>query len=41
MLVYIDDLIITKNNQMEVELIKRNLKQKFKIKDLRRLKYFL
>jgi Reverse transcriptase (RNA-dependent DNA polymerase) len=40
-LVYVDDLIITRNNEMEIELIKRNLKQKFEIKDLGKLKYFL
>jgi DNA-binding transcriptional regulator YiaG len=39
MLVYVDDLTITKNNQMEIELIKKNLKQKFVIKDLEKLKY--
>jgi Reverse transcriptase (RNA-dependent DNA polymerase) len=40
-LVYVDDLIITGNNEMEIELIKRNHKQKFEIKDLGKLKYFL
>jgi Reverse transcriptase (RNA-dependent DNA polymerase) len=39
-LVYVDDLII-RNNEIEIELIKRNLKQKFEIKDLGKLKYFL
>jgi Reverse transcriptase (RNA-dependent DNA polymerase) len=40
-LVYVDDLIIIGNNEIEIELIKRNLKQKFEIKDLGKLKYFL
>jgi Reverse transcriptase (RNA-dependent DNA polymerase) len=40
-LVYVDDLIITRNNEMEIELIKKNLKQKFEIKELGKLKYFL
>jgi predicted transcriptional regulator len=39
-LVYVDDLTITKYNQMEIELIKKNLKQKSVIKDLEKLKYF-
>jgi Reverse transcriptase (RNA-dependent DNA polymerase) len=39
-LVYVDDLIITGSNQVEIELIKK-LKQKFGIKDLEKLKYFL
>ena len=40
-LVYVDDLIITVSDQVEIENIKNNLKQKFDIKDLGNLKYFL
>jgi Reverse transcriptase (RNA-dependent DNA polymerase) len=39
-LVYVDDLIITGDNQIEINCIKRDLKQKFDIKDLGKLKYF-
>jgi Reverse transcriptase (RNA-dependent DNA polymerase) len=41
MLVYVDDLIITGNNQLEINCVKRDLKNKFDIKDLGKLKYFL
>jgi Reverse transcriptase (RNA-dependent DNA polymerase) len=40
-LVYVDDIIITENNQLEINSIKNSLKQKFDIKDLEKLKYFL
>jgi Reverse transcriptase (RNA-dependent DNA polymerase) len=40
-LVYVDDLIITGNNQLEIDCVKRDLKNKFDIKDLGKLKYFL
>jgi Reverse transcriptase (RNA-dependent DNA polymerase) len=40
-LVYVDDLIITVDNQIEINCIKGDLKQKFVIKDLGKLKYFL
>jgi Reverse transcriptase (RNA-dependent DNA polymerase) len=40
-LVYVDDLIITGNNQLEIDCVKRDLKNKFDIKDLDKLKYFL
>jgi Reverse transcriptase (RNA-dependent DNA polymerase) len=39
-LVYVDDLIITGNNQLEIDCVKRDLKNKFDIKDLGKLKYF-
>jgi Reverse transcriptase (RNA-dependent DNA polymerase) len=39
-LVYVDDLIITGDNQIEINCIKRDLKQKFDIKNLGKLKYF-
>jgi Reverse transcriptase (RNA-dependent DNA polymerase) len=40
-LVYIDDLIITGNDQREIREIKSRLKENFDIKDLGLLKYFL
>jgi Reverse transcriptase (RNA-dependent DNA polymerase) len=40
-LVYVYDLIITGDNQVEIDGIKQDLKQKFDIKDLGKLKYFL
>jgi Reverse transcriptase (RNA-dependent DNA polymerase) len=40
-LVYVDDLIITGNNQLEIDRVKRDLKNKFDIKDSGKLKYFL
>jgi Reverse transcriptase (RNA-dependent DNA polymerase) len=40
-LVYVDDIIVTGNNENNIELIKGKLKNKFDIKDLGFLKYFL
>jgi Reverse transcriptase (RNA-dependent DNA polymerase) len=40
-LVYVDDIIITGDSQSEIDSIKNHLKQKFDIKDLEKLKYFL
>lgn len=40
-LVYVDDLIVTGNNLLEINAIKDFLHQSFKIKDLGYLKYFL
>ncbi|GJS78367.1 ribonuclease H-like domain-containing protein [Tanacetum coccineum] len=40
-LVYVDDLVITGNDELEIENFKSFLKNKFKIKDLGELKYFL
>jgi ribosomal protein S8 len=40
-LVYVDDIIITENNLKEINRVKMQLKEKFDIKDLRLLKYFL
>jgi Reverse transcriptase (RNA-dependent DNA polymerase) len=36
----VDDLIITGDNQEEIDCVKRDLKKKFDIKDLGKLKYF-
>ncbi|GJT17301.1 ribonuclease H-like domain-containing protein [Tanacetum coccineum] len=41
LLVYVDDIIITRNNVSEIEKFKVFLKSKFMIKDLGKLKYFL
>ncbi|GJU68849.1 ribonuclease H-like domain-containing protein [Tanacetum coccineum] len=40
-LVYVDDIMITRNNGHEIDKFKRFLSSKFKIKDLGLLKYFL
>jgi Reverse transcriptase (RNA-dependent DNA polymerase) len=40
-LVYVDDLIITKSNEQEIILVKQQLRKKIDIKDLGYLKYFL
>jgi Reverse transcriptase (RNA-dependent DNA polymerase) len=39
-LVYVDDIIVTGDNQVEIDYVKKDLKQKFEIKDLDKLKYF-
>nr|GEY77808.1 ribonuclease H-like domain-containing protein [Tanacetum cinerariifolium] len=41
LLVYVDDLVITGNSESEIKNFKTFLNQKFKIKDLGELKYFL
>jgi len=41
MCIYVDDLLITRNNNAKIEGFKQTLMAKFKIIDLGRLKYFL
>ncbi|XP_021899481.1 uncharacterized protein LOC110815833 [Carica papaya] len=41
LLVYVDDIVIASNDDQAVEELKGTLKQKFKMKDLRILRYFL
>ncbi|GKB49869.1 ribonuclease H-like domain-containing protein [Tanacetum coccineum] len=41
LLVYVDDIIITGNNETKIYNFKEYLSSKFKIKDLDKLKYFL
>lgn len=41
LLVYVDDMVICGNSENEIESLKRFLNNKFKIKDLGELKYFL
>jgi Reverse transcriptase (RNA-dependent DNA polymerase) len=41
MLVYVDDIIIAGNNLKKINRVKIQLKEKFEIKDLELLKYFL
>ncbi len=39
--IYVDDLIITRNNDVDIFDLKKLLKQKFEMKDLGKLRYFL
>jgi hypothetical protein len=41
LIVYVDDIILTGNDEIEMERLKRNLAADFEIKDLGPLKYFL
>nr|GEY07236.1 hypothetical protein [Tanacetum cinerariifolium] len=40
-LIYVDDLIITRNNEDSIKKVKNDLQQRFPVKDLGPLKYFL
>jgi len=39
--IYVDDLIIIGNSDVDIFDLKKLLKQKFEMKDLRKLRYFL
>ena len=39
--IYVDDIIITRNNNLEINKVKKHLDNTFSIKDLGRLNYFL
>ena len=41
MIVYVDDIIITGDNDKEIEMLKRQLTREFEVKDLGQLRYFL
>jgi len=41
LLVYVDDIILAKNDKEEIERVKEALNKTFKIKDLGDLKFFL
>lgn len=41
LLVYFDDIIVTKNDKNEKETLRRCLIREFEMKELERLKYFL
>lgn len=41
LIVYVDDIVIIENDEVEVRLLRINLAREFEIKDLGSLKYFL
>ncbi|CAN0870173.1 Retrovirus-related Pol polyprotein from transposon TNT 1-94 [Linum grandiflorum] len=41
LIVYVDDIIITGNDEEEIQRLKGNLKEEFELKDLGEMKYFL
>lgn len=41
MKVYVDDIILSGNDELELQALKRHLTQEFEVKDLENLKYFL
>lgn len=41
LIVYVDDIIITGNNDLEIERLKNKMRAAFEVKDLGELKYFL
>ncbi|XP_070009787.1 uncharacterized mitochondrial protein AtMg00810-like [Nicotiana sylvestris] len=40
-LVYVDDLLVTSSNLLLIQQVRKDLQEKFKMKDLGELKYFL
>ena len=41
LIVYVDDIILTRDDEVELARLKKNLAEKFEIKDLGSLRYFL
>ena len=41
LIVYVDDMIVTRNDIEEIKALKEYLSKEFEMKDLRSLKYFL
>ena len=41
LIVYVDDIIITENDEQEIQNLKGKLASEFEIKDLENLRYFL
>ena len=41
LIVYVDDIVLTEDDDEEIDKLKNILEKEFKIKDLRSLKYFL
>jgi Reverse transcriptase (RNA-dependent DNA polymerase) len=39
--VYVDDMIISENDEGEIALLKKKLRKEFEVKDLGQLRYFL
>ena len=41
LIMYVDDIIVTRNDEKEKNTLKQHLAKEFEIKDLGKLKYFL
>lgn len=41
LIVYVDDIVVTSNDEVEVKRLKMKLAKEFEIKDLGKLRYFL
>lgn len=41
LIVYVDDIIFTKDNIVETKRLKKSLATKFEVKDMRKMRYFL
>ena len=41
LIVYVDDIILTGNDQMEIEVLKKKMGKEFEVKDLGEMRYFL